>query len=185
MALSPIERLLRDVEVQEVAHQRLIDSYDDLADHSRDAGLRFLLRTLRAEAERDRGLLARAASSLRNSILWLRQPDPLPAIASHPAQREVTLSMLEELLHLNREREQGLRAFRTAAHHLYDGLLERVADFTAADAQKHVRMLTYILDRVRCSTTPEEPKHRRNDDDAHLRLIMEEVSFEERLAALV
>jgi hypothetical protein len=182
MVLSPVERLLRDVENQEAAHERLVHAYDELACCSRDPGLRLFAGVLRAEVERDRALLARAAASLRKSIFWLDRPEPLPEVACLPSQRARVLSLLDRLQRLNRERSEGLRDFRTAAHHIYDGLLEQVADFAVSDATKHAQLLTYMTDRIRRT---EAPAPVRGDDGGHLRRIFEEVVLEKALAPAV
>ena len=181
MVISPIEHLLLDVETQVAAQARLVRTYDELAGRCGDDGLAHLTEIMRSDAERGRCLLARFAGSLRNSILWLRRPDPLPLIHVSDAGRAKVLLLLDELLSLNRERMSGLRGLSQQAERLYDGLAGQLLEAAVTDGRKHERLLEYARRQVGMAERV-EPDPPQSEGEDRLRRLLEEVRLEGVLA---
>jgi rubrerythrin len=145
---SPIEKLFAQLEAHEREEEETLNDYAAAAAAAPDAGVRYLMGLVLEDEERHQRLTKAMAGELEQSLLWLRQDEPLPAIKPTRQNREALLRQTDRFLAIEEEGERQLAGLRHDVKDLQGGLLELIIDMMRADTQKHIHILKYIKKRL-------------------------------------
>ena len=154
-AESPIELLLRTVEVHAAAEKDALAQYEYLAEASGDPVIAFVMRLILDDEVRHHGLLQRMASTLRDALEWTSSPEALPK-ATAP-QEPVPAAFVQIAQALVEEEHTGARSLRRLAQqekNINGGIDSLLLEMMAMDSDKHARMLLFVQQRLEARANP-------------------------------
>jgi hypothetical protein len=146
---SAVERLFAQLEAHEREEAESVKEYREAATQAPDAGYRFLMGLVLQDEERHHQLSQDMAAEVRQSLLWLREDEPLPAMHPAPQARQALLDQTERFLRVEEDGERELTGLRHHVKDLNSGLLELIIDLMLSDTQKHVHILKYIRKQLK------------------------------------
>ena len=139
-AESPIELLLRTVEVHAAAEKDALEQYEYLAEASVDPVIAFVMRLILDDKVRHHGLLQRMATTLRDALEWTSSDAALPK--AQTPEGPVPAAFVAIARGLVEEEQTGARALRHLAEQEKDingGLDSLLLEMMAMDSDKHAR----------------------------------------------
>lgn len=155
--ISPVERLLEQLNAHIAGHQAWLDSCHHLHDRITDPASSMLVEHIVGATAGHRRLLVRMAMSLRDALQWTHSPDALPHVqpgGAAAAQR--TQAILRELLEREGKLGRESRKLACAYAGINSGLEALLLETMALDGYKHERVLRFVLQLLEASTDPLE-----------------------------
>ena len=156
---SAVQHLMNEFKSHEKDEAKRLKNYQEIAEQAEDPLAHFLLGLIIADEERHQQIVARMISRLEKDVAWKR---------SEPAARKIKVSAakagrlqmtLKRFLAVERNGIQDYERLRQASSGVGHEIFELLCRNMIHDAEKHIRILEFLLRRLRQARKAARSRH--------------------------
>src|SRR5207248_10349929 len=131
---SVSERLIRALEAHATAEAHDLATCEELAEHSSDHVLKFLIGLIAGDERRHHSLLQSMVHRMQQEVEFVPSPTALPVESAGSSDDAPLVTMLRSLIRDEHEGARHLRHLARQEPHLYDGLYPLLLETIARDS---------------------------------------------------
>ena len=147
--ISAVERLLNEFEAHEAEEGAFLKRYKEIAEKSKNSGVKFLLQLIMADEEKHNVVTHAMVSTLKGGLTWHRQKDALGLISDLGAEKNELVDLTERFLDLEKKGIKDYKKLVKASKGYYQGIFTLLLETMILDSQKHIEILKFLRQRLK------------------------------------
>jgi bacterioferritin (cytochrome b1) len=147
--ISPVERLLDDLEAHEEKEEKSIEDYKKLLGELTNPVTRFLLQLIIADEEKHRDVLNAMIATLKGSLTWARPERSLDGVADLGITDSRLRSSTEGFIELEKESIKECKALIKDSSGYYHGVFKILLESMIGDSEKHIELLEFLKENFK------------------------------------
>ena len=147
--ISPIERLLKELEAHEAKEEKSIEDYKRLVHALPNPVTKFLLQLIISDEEKHRAVIHAMIATLKGSLTWTRPEDSLDGAAGLGSLNGSLRATTAAFIELEKEGIRECKTLMKESRNYYHGVFEVLLDSIIRDSEKHVELLEFLKEQLR------------------------------------
>ncbi|MGH7846611.1 MAG: hypothetical protein ACREQW_15790 [Candidatus Binatia bacterium] len=147
--VSACEQLMNEFEAHEAEEGKFLKRYKEIAEKSKNSGIRFLLQLILSDEEKHNVVTHAMVSTLKGGLTWSRQKDALDLISDLGAEKKGLLSLTERFLDLEKKGIRDYKKLVKQSKGYYQGMFTLLLETMILDSQKHIEILKFLRQKLK------------------------------------
>jgi len=146
--VSPVEKLLNELEAHEAKEAWSIDYYKKLS-RMPNSVTRFLMQLIVSDEEKHRAVIHAMVATLKGSLTWTKPSDSLEEAGDLTEMRGKLSGVTDELIRLEKSGIRDYKLLSKEGSGYYHGLFKILLDSMIRDSEKHVELLEFLKENLK------------------------------------
>lgn len=147
--VSPVEKLLNELEAHEAREAWSIDYYKKTLSRMPNSVTRFLMQLIVSDEEKHRAVIHAMVATLKGSLTWTKPSDSLEGAGELTEMRGKLSGVTDELIRLEKSGIRDYKLLSKEGSGYYHGLFKILLDSMIRDSEKHVELLEFLKENLK------------------------------------